>query len=45
VNDANVSSDPELQKLIERFPRLLRGARAVVCSQKSAPVTLHSWTQ
>ena len=32
MNDANISSDPELQKLIERFPRLFRGAQPVVWS-------------
>ena len=32
MNDANISSDPELQKLIERFPRLFRGAQPAVWS-------------
>ena len=32
MNDANTSSDPELQKLIERFPRLFRGAQPAVWS-------------
>ena len=32
MNDANISSDPELQKLIERFPRLFRGAPPAVWS-------------
>ena len=32
MNDANISSDPELQKLIERFPRLFRGVQPSVWS-------------
>ena len=32
MNDANISSDPELQKLIQRFPRLFRGAQPAVWS-------------
>ena len=32
MNDADISSDPELQKLIERFPRLFRGAQPAVWS-------------
>ena len=32
MNDANISSDPELQKLIERFPRLFHGAQPAVWS-------------
>ena len=32
MNDANISSDPELHKLIERFPRLFRGAQPAVWS-------------
>ena len=35
MNDANISSDPELQKLIERFPRLFRGAQPAVWSHFS----------
>ena len=30
--DANISSDPGLQELIERFPRLFRGAQPAVLS-------------
>jgi len=30
VNDTNISSDQELQKLIERFPRMFRGAQPAV---------------
>ena len=32
MNDANISKDPGLQKLIERFPRLFRGAQPAVWS-------------
>jgi len=32
VNNANISSDRELQQLIERFPRLFRGAQPAVWS-------------
>lgn len=32
MNDANISKDPGLRKLIERFPRLLRGAQPAVWS-------------
>ena len=32
MNDTNISSDQELQKLIERFPRMFRGAQPAVWS-------------
>ena len=32
MSDANISKDPGLQKLIERFPRLFRGAQPAVWS-------------
>ena len=32
MNDANISKDPELQELSERFPRLFRGAQPAVLS-------------
>lgn len=32
MNDANISKDPELQKLVERFPRLFRGAQPAIWS-------------
>ena len=32
MNDANIGSDPELQELIESFPRLFRGVQPAVWS-------------
>ena len=36
MNDANISSDPEQQQLMERFPRLFRGAQPAVWSHVPA---------
>ena len=36
MNDTNVSKDPGLRALIERFPRLFRGAQPVIWSHVPA---------
>ena len=36
MNDTNISSDPDLQQLIDHFPRLFRGAQPAVWSHVPA---------